>query len=93
MDSVGGSMKNSQTESVDDKKYIVLIIYDITDNKTRNKMVACLEKYGVDHVWKSKEIHKKCIETIEKRYGVTSTFALESSKQNMLSKYGVTNIM
>ena len=47
MDSVGGSMKNSQTESVDDKKYIVLIIYDITDNKTRNKMVACLEKYGV----------------------------------------------
>lgn len=28
-------MKNSQTESVDDKKYIVLIIYDITDNKTR----------------------------------------------------------
>ena len=40
-------MKNSQTESVDDKKYIVLIIYDITDNKTRNKMVACLEKYGV----------------------------------------------
>ena len=31
-------MKNSQTESVDDKKYIVLIIYDITDNKTRNIM-------------------------------------------------------
>ena len=47
MDPVGGLMKNSQTESVDDKKYIVLIIYDITDNKTRNKMVACLEKYGV----------------------------------------------
>lgn len=40
-------MKNSITESSDQKKYIVLIIYDITENKTRNKMVSCLEKYGV----------------------------------------------
>lgn len=40
-------MKNSMTESVDQKKYIVLIIYDITENKTRNKMVSCLEKYGI----------------------------------------------
>lgn len=29
------------------KQFITLIIYDITDNKLRNKMVACLEKYGV----------------------------------------------
>lgn len=30
-----------------DKRYIILIIYDICDNKKRNKMVKCLERYGV----------------------------------------------
>lgn len=29
------------------RKYIVLIIYDIVDNKTRYKMVKCLENYGL----------------------------------------------
>ena len=29
------------------KKFIVLVIYDIVDNKSRLKMVKCLEKYGV----------------------------------------------
>ena len=29
------------------KKFIVLIIYDIVDNKMRLKMVKCLERYGV----------------------------------------------
>lgn len=29
------------------KRYIVLIIYDIVQNKRRNKMVKCLEAYGV----------------------------------------------
>ncbi|MDO4921630.1 MAG: CRISPR-associated endonuclease Cas2 [Phascolarctobacterium sp.] len=29
------------------KKFIVLMIYDIVDNKRRNKMVKCLETYGV----------------------------------------------
>ncbi|MBB5335494.1 CRISPR-associated endonuclease Cas2 [Pectinatus brassicae] len=32
--------------AVDDKRYIVLIIYDIVDNKSRNKMVKCLEGFG-----------------------------------------------
>ena len=31
----------------DKKRYIVLAIYDIVDNKRRNKMVASLEKYGL----------------------------------------------
>ncbi len=31
----------------DTKRYIVLVIYDIVDNKRRNKMVASLEKYGL----------------------------------------------
>lgn len=30
-----------------ERKFIVLIIYDIVDNKRRNKMVKCLEAYGV----------------------------------------------
>jgi CRISPR-associated protein Cas2 len=29
------------------RKFIVLMIYDIVDNKRRNKMVKCLEAYGV----------------------------------------------
>lgn len=29
------------------RKFIVLMIYDIVDNKSRNKMVKCLEHYGV----------------------------------------------
>lgn len=30
-----------------DKRYLVLIIYDITDNKRRQKMVKYLESYGI----------------------------------------------
>ena len=30
-----------------EKKFIVLMIYDIVDTKVRNKMVKCLETYGV----------------------------------------------
>lgn len=40
-------MKNSQTASCDEKKYIVLIIYDIVENKNRNKMVNYLKAYAV----------------------------------------------
>ncbi|WP_302442266.1 CRISPR-associated endonuclease Cas2 [Colibacter massiliensis] len=29
------------------RKYIVLIIYDVVDNKTRSRLVKCLERYGV----------------------------------------------
>lgn len=32
---------------VDKKRYIILVIYDIVDNKRRNKMVTALEKYGL----------------------------------------------
>lgn len=30
-----------------ERKFIVLMIYDIVDNKRRNKMVKCLEAYGI----------------------------------------------
>ena len=32
---------------MEDRKFIVLMIYDIVDTKRRNKMVKCLESYGV----------------------------------------------
>ncbi|MBQ9764200.1 MAG: CRISPR-associated endonuclease Cas2 [Phascolarctobacterium sp.] len=32
---------------MEQRKFIVLMIYDIVDNKMRNKMVKCLEQYGV----------------------------------------------
>lgn len=30
-----------------DKRYIILVIYDIVDNKKRTAMVHCLNKYGM----------------------------------------------
>ena len=35
-----------ETVGVTDKKYFVLIIYDISDNKRRNNMVKILSSYG-----------------------------------------------
>jgi CRISPR-associated protein Cas2 len=32
---------------MEERKFIVLVIYDIVDNKRRNRMVKCLEAYGV----------------------------------------------
>lgn len=41
----------------DEKKFFVLIIYDISDNKRRKKMVKLLESYGV-------RVQKSCFEAI-----------------------------
>ena len=34
-------------ENHDERKYVILVIYDIVDNKRRAQMVKCLEKYGI----------------------------------------------
>ena len=39
--------REKQIFSTRECRYIVLTIYDITETKRRNKMVTCLEKYGV----------------------------------------------
>ena len=31
----------------DERRYIVLVIYDITDDRRRSRMVKCLERYGI----------------------------------------------
>lgn len=52
----------------DTKRYIILVIYDIVENKRRNRMVAALEKYGI-RVQKSAfeaYITKKQYEKMEK---------------------------
>ena len=43
------SMEYEENEFIveDERRYIVLVIYDITDNKRRNRMVKCLERYGM----------------------------------------------
>ena len=33
--------------AADERRYIVLVIYDITDNRRRARMVKCLERYGI----------------------------------------------
>jgi len=39
--------EESEFVADDLRRYIVLVIYDIVVNKERNRMVKCLEKYGV----------------------------------------------
>mgnify|MGYP006391845091 CR=1 FL=1 len=42
------NMENKQQFIAKDyRRYIVLVIYDIIDNKRRNYMVKCLEGYGL----------------------------------------------
>ena len=31
----------------DERRYIVLVTYDITDDRRRTRMVKCLERYGI----------------------------------------------
>ena len=31
----------------DERRYIVLVIYDITDDRRRTRLVKCLERYGI----------------------------------------------
>ena len=31
----------------DERRHIVLVIYDITDDRRRTRMVKCLERYGI----------------------------------------------
>lgn len=40
-------MEKDEFIAVDEKRYIVLVIYDIVDNKRRNEMVKCLEGFGI----------------------------------------------
>ena len=43
------NMEYEESEFIaeDERRYIVLVIYDIADNKRRSRMVKCLERYGV----------------------------------------------
>ena len=56
---------------------------------------TCIEKYGVDNVWKSQKIKNKITQTCLKRYGMTrggnTTKGRELAKQTWLKKYGTTS--
>ena len=47
----------------DERRYIVLVIYDITDDRRRTRMVKCLERYGI-------RVQKSALEAVltEKKY-------------------------
>ena len=44
---------------------------------------TCLKTYGVDHYAKNKDAYRKYCNLLEKRYGVTNSFQLESSKKQI----------
>ena len=44
-------MQEKKIFATDRRKYVVLVIYDITDTKKRLKMVKCLEKYAIRVQW------------------------------------------
>ena len=48
-------MQEKEYVATDRKKLIVLVIYDITNNKKRKKMVKCLEQYAI-------RVQKSCFE-------------------------------
>lgn len=48
-------MEEKELTPSDRQRYIVLAIYDIIDNKTRNAMVKCLEQFAV-------RVQKSCFE-------------------------------
>lgn len=48
-------MEEKELTPSDRQRYIVLAIYDIIDNKTRNTMVKCLEQFAV-------RVQKSCFE-------------------------------
>lgn len=64
-----------------------------TQSKIKN---TCLDRYGVDHPNKSKEIRKKTVKTCIERYGVDnpnkSKEIREKTKKTNLKRYGVENV-
>ena len=50
-------MNEKDIEVADSSRYIVLAIYDIADNKRRQRMVKCLSRYAV-------RVQKSCFEGI-----------------------------
>ena len=50
---------------------------------------TCLEKYGVDHISKSKEFQNKAHDILRESY--KSTWNLDKYKETWIEKYGVDN--
>ncbi|MBC8146853.1 MAG: hypothetical protein H8E98_02575, partial [Bacteroidetes bacterium] len=68
---------------------------DQTQNMVNNIKKTCLEKYGVDNAFKSKEVIKKIKETSLEKYGVESYTQTEEyikkTKKTKLERYGDEN--
>ena len=56
--------------------------------ETKDKIKdTCVEKYGVEHPWMSKEIRKKSENTIVERYGATHESKTEEEECKPISSY------
>lgn len=67
-----------------------------TEKAKNKKKNTCLEKYGVDHQFKSEEFHNKLQNIFLDKFGFTdplSSPAIQQKiKDTVLEKYGVTNV-
>lgn len=50
-------------------------------NNREQAAQTCIDKYGVDNPWKSKEVRKKIKETLKQRYGVTHAYNIPSVRE------------
>lgn len=80
------SLEDAEGEETSNKK-LILVIYDIVNDKRRRKMVKCLESYGI-RVQKSAfecyvddTMHKKLIKKLEK---------IIDEKEDLLRVYRIT---
>ena len=66
------------------------------DNMIQKYKKTCLEKYGVDHYWKTKECRDKIINTTILNYGVDnpmkSSIITDKVKETNLERYGFENV-
>lgn len=69
--------------------------YEHTDIIKENNRIKCLEKYGVNHYFKTNEFKEKIKKTNIERYGVDNVFKNEKIKENIkktnIQRYGVDN--
>ena len=54
---------------------------------------VCIDKFGIDNVFKLQEFQKRCCDTKIKKYGEPYYSNRDKSKQTCLKKYGVDNPM
>lgn len=87
---------NNDPESIKKREETCLKLYGVKDANLssvvqENKRKKCIEKYGVDHPMKNKEIANKTVNTKLEKYGKGLKEINHRAKQTFLKNYGVDN--